>query len=72
MSFSTEIDHFFRRYATKQDHLNNLQVLSTRKKASSRITRSSRIFKTIINAIHEKKGENIDQPGSPKNTGGGG
>jgi ribosome-associated protein len=39
--------------------LNNLSVLTTRKKASTRLTRSSKIFKTIINAIQEKKGENI-------------
>lgn len=40
--------------------MNNLKVLDTRKKSSvSRLTRSSKIFKTIINAIQEKKGENI-------------
>ncbi|MFZ1784214.1 MAG: ribosome silencing factor [Ferruginibacter sp.] len=40
--------------------MNNLKVLDTRKKSSIvRLTRNSKIFKTIINAIQEKKGENI-------------
>jgi ribosome-associated protein len=40
--------------------LNNLSVLNTRKKSSvSRLTRNSKIFKTIIKAIQDKKGENI-------------
>ncbi|MEI8059362.1 MAG: ribosome silencing factor [Ferruginibacter sp.] len=40
--------------------MNNLNVLSTRKKSTVvRLTRNSKIFKTIIHAIHEKKGENI-------------
>lgn len=40
--------------------MNNLTVLTTRKKNSqTRLTRSSRIFKTIIHAIQEKKGEKI-------------
>lgn len=40
--------------------MNNLDVLEKRKKsATSRITRNSKIFKTIINAIEEKKGEKI-------------
>ena len=40
--------------------MNNLNVLNTRKKNSVvRLTRNSKIFKTIINAIHEKKGERI-------------
>jgi ribosome-associated protein len=40
--------------------LNNLTVLSSRKKnTSTRLTRNSKIFKAIINAIQEKKGENI-------------
>jgi ribosome-associated protein len=40
--------------------LNNLTVLSNRKKNSqTRLTRSSRIFKIIIHAIQEKKGEKI-------------
>jgi ribosome-associated protein len=40
--------------------LNTLTALSTRKKNSIvRITRNSKIFKTIIHAIQEKKGEKI-------------
>jgi len=40
--------------------LNNLKVLNTRKKSSIvRITKNSKIFKTIIHAIQEKKGERI-------------
>jgi ribosome-associated protein len=40
--------------------LNSLKVLSGRKKSSVvRITRQSKIFKTIIHAIQEKKGGNI-------------
>jgi ribosome-associated protein len=40
--------------------LNNLNVLSTRKKSTvTRLTRNSKIFKTIIKAIQDKKGENI-------------
>jgi ribosome-associated protein len=40
--------------------LNNLEALKSRKKNSlTRLTRSSKIFKTIIHAIHEKKGENV-------------
>ena len=40
--------------------MNNLDALNTRKKSSvTRITRNSKIFKTIIHAIEEKKGENI-------------
>ena len=39
---------------------NNLSVLETRKKSTvTRLTKNSKILKTIINAIHEKKGENI-------------
>jgi ribosome-associated protein len=39
---------------------NNLSVLETRKKnTSARLSRNSKIFKTIIDAIQEKKGENI-------------
>lgn len=40
-------------------HLTNLNVLSTRKKSIARLNRNSKIFKTIINAIQEKKGNNI-------------
>ncbi|MDB5221977.1 MAG: rsfS [Chitinophagaceae bacterium] len=40
--------------------MNNLTVLATRKKNSqTRLTRNSKIFKTIIHAIQEKKGEKI-------------
>jgi len=40
--------------------LNNLNALNSRKKSSAvRITRNSKIFKTIIHAIQEKKGEKI-------------
>ncbi len=35
-------------------------MLETRKKSTiTRLTKSSKIIKTIINAIHEKKGENV-------------
>jgi len=37
-----------------------LTALESRKKnTSTRLTRNSKLFKTIINAIHEKKGENV-------------
>ena len=40
--------------------MNNLTVLANRTKSShTRLTRNSRIFKTIIHAIQEKKGEKI-------------
>ena len=40
--------------------MNNLTILNTRKKSSViRLTRNSKIFKTIIKAIQDKKGENI-------------
>jgi len=40
--------------------LNNLTILNTRKKNSVvRLTRNSKIFKSIISAIQDKKGENI-------------
>jgi ribosome-associated protein len=40
--------------------LNNLNVLNTRKKSSSvRLTRNSKLFKAIIKAIQDKKGDNI-------------
>lgn len=40
--------------------MNNLDALNTRKKSSVvKTTRNSKIFKTIIHAIEEKKGENI-------------
>ncbi len=40
--------------------MNNLTVLANRKKNShTRLTRNSKIFKTVIYAIQEKKGEKI-------------
>jgi ribosome-associated protein len=40
--------------------LNNLTALSSRKKnTATRLTRNSKIFKAIVNAIQEKKGEKI-------------
>ena len=40
--------------------MNNLNALNTRKKNTIvRVTRNSKIFKTIIHAIQEKKGEKI-------------
>ena len=39
--------------------MNNLNVLSTRKKSAARLTKNSKIFKIIIQAIQEKKGEQI-------------
>lgn len=40
--------------------MNKLNALNSRKKSSVvRLTRNSKIFKTIIHAIQEKKGENI-------------
>ncbi|MEO8412083.1 MAG: ribosome silencing factor [Ginsengibacter sp.] len=40
--------------------MNNLTLLASRKKtAHTRLTRNSKIFKTIIHAIREKKGEKI-------------
>ena len=36
-----------------------LDVLTNRKKAPARLTKASKIYKTIIRAIQEKKGENI-------------
>jgi ribosome-associated protein len=40
--------------------LEPLSLLSTRKKnTAAKLTKSSRLFKTIIKAIQEKKGENI-------------
>lgn len=39
--------------------MERLGVLSSRKKGVTRLTRNSKIFKTIIKAIQDKKGENI-------------
>lgn len=36
-----------------------LEVLASRKKSAARLNKNSKIFKTIIKAIQEKKGENI-------------
>jgi ribosome-associated protein len=42
------------------ENLNNLKALESRKKNSlTRLTRSSKLFKTIIKAIHEKGGEKV-------------
>ena len=39
--------------------MNKLTVLNSRKKSLTRLTKNSKIFKTIIHAIQEKKGEQI-------------
>lgn len=39
--------------------MNNLNVLNSRKKSPARLTKNSKIFKTIIDAILEKKGDQI-------------
>lgn len=39
--------------------MERLGVLATRKKGVTRLTRSSKIFKTVIKAIKDKKGEHI-------------
>ena len=40
--------------------MEQLSILATRKRTGvTRLTRNSKIFKTIIHAIQEKKGENI-------------
>jgi ribosome-associated protein len=39
--------------------LEPLEVLTKRKKGIARLNKNSKIFKTIIKAIQEKKGENI-------------
>lgn len=39
--------------------MNSLEALKSRKKSPARLNRNSRIFKTIIRAIQDKKGENI-------------
>jgi ribosome-associated protein len=40
-------------------YLERLDVLAKRKKGVTKLTRSSKLFKTIIKAIQEKKGEQI-------------
>ncbi len=45
---------------SKKTHLDNLILLDKRKRQTvKRISRNSKLFKTIIHAIQEKKGENI-------------
>jgi ribosome-associated protein len=39
--------------------LEPLDVLTARKKAPARLTKAAKIYKTIIRAIQDKKGENI-------------
>lgn len=39
--------------------MSNLNVLNTRKKSLTRLTRNSKIFKAIIQGIQDKKGEHI-------------
>ena len=39
--------------------METIEVLSSRKKSATRLNRNSKIFKTIIRAIQEKKGDNI-------------
>jgi ribosome-associated protein len=39
--------------------LEPLEVLASRKKGTGRLNKSSKIYKTIIKAIQDKKGENI-------------
>lgn len=39
--------------------MEQLTLLATRKRSVARITKNSKIYKTIIQAIQEKKGENI-------------
>lgn len=39
--------------------MNNLSIIATRKKSSTRLNRNSKIFKTIIHSIQEKKGEKV-------------
>ena len=44
----------------KRIHLNNLTLLEKRKRSTvARVTRNSKLFKTIIQAIQGKKGEKI-------------
>ena len=44
----------------KRTHLNKLTVFATKQRpAFTRLTRNSKIFRTIIHAIQEKKGANI-------------
>jgi ribosome-associated protein len=43
----------------KNKYLEPLDVLAKRKKSPARLTKASKIYKTIIRAIQDKKGENI-------------
>ena len=43
----------------KINYLEPLDVLASRKKSPARLTKASKIYKTIIRAIQDKKGENI-------------
>jgi ribosome-associated protein len=43
----------------KDKNLSNLTVLDTRKKSITRLTRSSKVFKTIVSTILERKGEKV-------------
>jgi len=43
----------------KTTRLNNLNLLEERKKNPTRLTRNSKLFKTIIQAIQDKKGDHI-------------
>ena len=55
-SLSTNIHYSLKRF----DYLEQLSMLATRKRNSvARLTRNSKIFKTIIHAIQQKKGNNI-------------
>lgn len=39
--------------------MEQLDVLASRKKKSGRLTKASKIYKTIIQAIHDKKGSHV-------------
>ncbi len=39
--------------------MNSLEALKSRKKSATRLTRSSKLFKTVIHAIQEKKGDQV-------------
>lgn len=54
MLFLSVIDQF-----KNQSYLEPLEVLTKRKKGTGRLTKSSKIYKTIIKAIKDKKGEHI-------------
>jgi len=43
----------------KENYLEPLDVLTSRKKSPTRLTKASKIYKSIIKAIQDKKGENI-------------